>query len=282
MSIVSVTEKRSGGRASLDATETRVSRVFQVQFSDADPANLVDVLTADDETTAIPAIGELYPGETDLYCRSVDIDSISDCGRVFLVSTPYSTPRVNMGSLEVEVDTETAWEIISQDVVNGAPIRNSAGMPFTEPQQREVERLVLSASRREVRNLSGSNSILWLMDNYNDRVNVAPYLGFPVGYWRMNIRARRVYEAGQWLWQVRYTIRGRPELWTLDILDEAILVKDEGGDKTVNTDSVGIVINQPQLLNGSGQLLTDGGDPYYGTWNQYRLADFNDLAIPFV
>jgi hypothetical protein len=266
--------------AELRPEQTTGSVGYKVIFDGPSPTNAVAALTADDGTLAIPTIGDELQADSGLYARSISVSSVSPCGKVVTLSVNYATSPANMGSLNIDIGSETENEIMERDPIDDTPIVNSAGTEFADPAWRDVERSVLVVERTEALTFDGMNARI---ADYNDHVNSHPFQGREAKYWKLKMFARRVYEARAWLWRVHYEFRGNPMLWTLRIQDRAVVELTALGKIIANADDNGNIVNTPIKLDGSGQPLDNQGDePYYVEFNKYLSADFNDLALPFI
>ncbi len=285
MSLVSVELKRDQVSAALDPTLTTTTIAYVVTFDACAETNGVDALTA----TGIPGIGDALTGHADMFARAINLMSISACGKVCIVGVDYSTSRANMGSLYVEATSDIETEEWWLDAETGDLVANTAGEVLAAIPDRDIDRDVYVCERTEIRPFSGTNSIVWLRSNYSNRVNSVPYLGQPAGYWRLRISARRVYESGVWAWRVRYEIKGKEELWTLTIPNlghKHVELSGAPGDMHMrwvnNKDDNGDQSPDPMMMKDDGTLATKEDGWYFREFNMYRLADFNQLGIPFV
>lgn len=277
---------RSEHSGDISADVTRISIAYKVVFDAPDPANALACLTADDGTLAIPAIGDELSAGSGVFARSVRLTSVSDCGMVYTVSVEYSSPAANMGSLHVEGASEPESEIIDFDLLTGDAIQNSLKQRYIDPIYREINRRVWVAERTEVNSFA---QILDLDDAYHEHINSQPFLGRPIGYWRLSISHQRVFEAGVWAWRIRYEFRGnaRDGGWLLRTPDATFVEYDDSGAVTWLKDTAGTAMATPSKILEISPGVFDvpanqNFEMVWRQWNQYPLADFNDLGLPFV
>lgn len=136
MSISSVTEmwsRQVGSQESQDGQRftARYATAFQVIHSAN--ATVVEILAANDGTTAIPQLGDLYPGTSAIYCTK--IGQPERVGPVFsIVPVEYFGELANGDPTqdplnkdpEIVYQSTTVTEAIDTDI-NGIPLTNSNG-----------------------------------------------------------------------------------------------------------------------------------------------------------
>lgn len=135
--------------------------------------------------------------------------------------------------------------------VDGSPIVNSAGDPFSPPLEREEKRPLLSVSRFE--NMFSPGMAL----AYQYAVNSDTFMGVDPGYCRCNgIQAELHYEKNQYCWKVEYEFEFRKEGFTVQVLDQGFRKLRSGTPETMR-DRQGTPLSSPGLLNGQGGQLSE-------------------------
>ena len=158
---------------------------------------------------------------------------------------------------------------------DGLPVQNSAGDAFDPPVERDLHIQVLKVTA----NMGSFDPVLAY--DYLGRVNDGPYLGFAARRVLLAVyRADRAYESGFLFWKVYHEFHFHPVDWDLRVLDQGYrkLPRVNGKLQTI-TDGKGKDVAKPQMLDGFGGVLPEGGEPVFLTYRIYRSADFAALGL---
>lgn len=284
MSVVSVTEKPEGRSASTDLQLQRsYSRVFQVRTDSA-----TDGAATARDAVGVPAIGAIHPEDARAFCSGKSANAAED--RVtWAVTCQYTTrPQTKCADEisdnplddppDISIGLSRYQEVVNQDR-DGDPINNSAREQFNPLPERDASRLVITIVRNEEE--LNPQQIL----DYQDAINSDDWQGFEAGQLKINITPdRQVYTSGDTCivyWRKTYTIEVR-DTWDVKRLDEGFckLVADKQERIKVGDKAAEYPAN-PVLLDGSGAVLADGGNPVFLTFEIYENEQqFEDLDLP--
>jgi hypothetical protein len=141
--------KRGGGSSSRSTTGRKAKRKFRATYdATTPPASLAAVETANDGTTAIPALYAELPADPSRVVTDISVDPEGNTGLVFIVEVTYTTldPSEfnNDNPLTDPVDYDWDFSASSQpyfiDETPTTPLlgTNSAGEPYENFLEREV------------------------------------------------------------------------------------------------------------------------------------------------
>ena len=210
-------------------TQLRYQRTWLI-LSD-DPTN-DDERTVRD-TAGVPKLNEFWAGETNtstraiskkisvredevqtgLWYYTVDFDSQIDAGSGSPDGSGSSPPSSSQDLIDLSSDTRIGYQTIRKRQprdVFGKPYATTAGEPYP-PGDMEVSRSITTVTHSRWESHSGPLSLVYNSINFNDRLNSAPFLGFPnysvhlAGY---EADDRQVF--GVILWRVTYVFRINP------------------------------------------------------------------------
>ena len=140
--------RREGGSSSRGTSGRKAKRTFIVRYdATTPPASVAAAETADDGTTAIPAVGDGLPGDTTRTVTNVSAKPRDDTGLLFDVEVEYETPE--LGTFEEDpltVPVDYDWDFgvgqktYFKDETTPDPkyVTNSFGDPFDKLLQRDV------------------------------------------------------------------------------------------------------------------------------------------------
>lgn len=188
---------------------------------------------------------------------------------------PLNAPIEISGGLAQH--TKLITKALSLDDGEFGAIKNSAGDPYAA-QEKDDSRPELEITR----NVAGFS--LLAVAFYKDAVNNDQFLSvFAPGTLKMNyIGFRTMRDRGLIYTQVTYHIH-YSETWDIELLDEGFYTKVAGVRERITiADANGarlIYPSEPQLLDGSGDVLGDNEDPVYRTYRAYTWRRFSDLLF---
>jgi len=265
---------------SSDASESngKVTKTYTETYRvlTTDPlVNSVDIGLAFVDHTGIQR-GTLFPGDSTCYCKGIGTERESDDGTVWIVTVKYGTADSNSSGgggdqslapwrrkakvkwSHVNVPQNVLWTI------DGKMIANSCGDPFAEPVTRDSAHAVLTVTQNEL--MYDEPTAL----GYINTVNANTWLGGKAGTLKCLTFEGEKQEDENWgqYWTVNFSAEYNPDPggWDTVILDAGYrqLVKGAKYNIMVN----GVPVNSPVPLNGKGQPISTGGQPY---WLSFRL-----------
>lgn len=293
-------------------------RTFKV-WSDADVANLDDVLAADDGTTAIPSVGDSFPDQTALRVTKRNPRQIEDEKRIFDVAVVYKTGGGAGGgarrsrydeavewsrkwgkSREVETViektvSETTTAVASWDGTGPTPdegfaagraILNSAGDPFDPPLtvKRRIATLSLGIVVDSLTDIDASftsiKAIKALEGKSNsDSVTIADYAANPAEVRIVSVTVDGVREADTNRLRVGFDMEFDPWLHIPVVLDAGFNELDVD-DNPIAIRRGGKPTTDPARLNGSGVAESSTGPDYLFAFGVHLAAAFSGLGFP--
>lgn len=184
---------------------------------------------------------------------------------------------------EYEWDFGSIERVITRDA-DGKKIQNSAGDPFNPQPTFDEPILILNYAK----NVAFSSYNPVTAAGYCNAVNTDSFLGFPAGscrcsYWKAKLQYTKTFP----YWASEIQVQIREDKWELELLDQGLNYKKgdfKGPIKLPENegDTIGTVpVTEPQLLNGSGDILAAGGAPVYLKFKPYRLKPFSALGITY-
>ena len=182
-------------------------------------------------------------------------------------SNPFNQPIEFSGGLAQHT------KLTTRDI-NGTTITNSADDPYGA-QEIDDSRPELEITRRE------AGFSLLTCAFYKDAVNVDQFLNFPSGTLKMqHVGFRTKTQGGIVFTEVTYHMCFAYNWW-LELLDEGFFKKVAGvRERIAIKDGNGarlIFPPEPQLLDGSGDVLPDDGQPKYRAWHVYPGRPFQPI-----
>ena len=168
----------------------------------------------------------------------------------------------------------------------GNPICNSVGDPFKDPVMVDDSRPLLYAERNEL----VSTFDFTLPGTFKDALNSATWNGFATDTVKCKGivpgKPQRDSNAGVWYYTVNYEFEIAATEWVVSVLDQGFAKFDTPGTSYPFTskrveikDEKGQRVSEPQLLDGSGNLLTAGGSPFYFDFHVYPETDYSVLNL---
>lgn len=192
---------------------------------------------------------------------------------------PYDATAWSQNPIEWPLKLSWSWaqyeRIIWADV-DGNPILNSAGDPFSDPVTIDDSRPVLRVTRNE------ATFDPALVDLYRDKVNSGAFCGAPAGYVKMAAPTAELAfnpDAGGFYYVVTYEFHFNRDGWKKSILDQGFAEKVSGKLKPIMNQ--GQKVDEPVPLNGSGARLPVGGTAVFLEFDVYEEADFSALGFDF-
>jgi hypothetical protein len=158
MMTVTETTYRAGGSSSRSTTERRAKRSFIVRYDAVSPpSSLAAVETADDGTTAIPALGDALAGDSARLATSIDVKPRGDSGHLFDVEVGYSTsdtglevfdnPLSDPVGFEWDFSTSSQTYFKDETTPTAKYTLTSAGEPFDNLLEREVGEITVTVTQ---------------------------------------------------------------------------------------------------------------------------------------
>jgi hypothetical protein len=169
----------------------------------------------------------------------------------------------------------------------GNPILNSATVPFSEPITIDDTRTTITVIRNEwIRpNFGSAGWNFQLSATYRDGVNQYAWNGFAPKTVKCGTISTSdpQYDSNSqsWYYEVTYPFEVNLDTWTKQPLDRGYQVLVSGLPVPKLT-STGQQVDEPVLLDGSGNELPSGGTPVFLPFDAYKLLDFSGLNINFL
>ena len=226
-------------------------------------------------------IGSYYSTTTEhdygAFCQSITAkqEKTGD-GKSWIVSLDFGPYDANQNPADPtlgvpKVDWSWAqFEEIADKDADGNAILNSAGMLFDPPVMRDRSRPVLKI----VRNERQFNK--FLASAFKDKLNQDYFWDYEPGTVKVaNISATWLNNPDiGWYWEVTYEFNMDEDGWNKPVLDAGTYERDTDGE-LVAINHKGVPASEPQLLDGSGHKLPEGGTPNYLDCKTYQLVDFS-------
>lgn len=157
-SSVTETTKRGGGTSSRSLTERKAKRTFIVEYAATDPpAGLAEVETANDGTTAIPAVNSTLTGDTSRIVTNISVKPREQSGLLFDVEVEYSTSETGLSVFDNPLSdpVEYDWDFSSssqtyfkdETTPTAKYTLTSAGEPFENLLEREVGDIAVTITK---------------------------------------------------------------------------------------------------------------------------------------
>lgn len=233
-------------------------------------------------------IGSYYPGQYNLMLKSIrptrsagkssmkrDDVSGEKC-YVWKVTVDYSKPESsddagNQQAARIDASTESVDVALACDL-DGRWNTNSAGEWFSDPLIFKQPNRVWSFQRREYYNPEQKASWFLYRLNQNAIWGCDPY----TLYCR---EIRTSHSCSDIYWDVTYEIAFRIDGWLIRKADCGYCTLSDGALWRILNDD-GSPLETPKLLNGYGQILSDGQPPVYRDYRCNGLNDFSKLELP--
>ena len=156
--------------------------------------------------------------------------------------------------------------------INAKAIVNSAGVRFGEPVVMDDNRPILSITRNE------ATYDFTLADRLRDKVNSDTFLGADPGLVKVSaMPSEQLFnqETGQVYYTVKYDFHFNRDGWKKKILDCGFSQLDGSGN-LIQLTSKGQPLQDAQLLDGSGHVLSSGAAPVSLEFEVYESISFAD------
>jgi len=223
---------------------------------------------------AIDDVGDDMPEFIgDMVLLNYSAESSSEDGLDWIVTANYGTPEEEENPLNERPKVSWSLAQFQENVeydINGKPILNSAGEPYSEPVQIDQSRLVLTITRNE----ASFNPALALA--YADAVSATTFKGAPAGKVKVANIASTEEEhknvAGGVYSKTTYTFHFNSRGFQKKLLDHGFREKVEGKLKHILVQ--GQKITEAALLDGTGKQLPEGGQPKFKDWHVYPKLPF--------
>ena len=246
----------------------------------------------------VPAIGSAHPAYPDLYVLTYDVQEGDGKDKQTLTVTvnygrqETETSGEGSSAVTVAVD-EWGWDDGTDEKelnsgVDGTPLLNSAGDPFDSVPKVMVPAPVFTKVMKFKARQSGWASA-------HCKVNGAPVeiggVEFPTGSLLCTVAEKRIIGSKYWKYQYTVRLRYKSNLIVIEQTDPAV---DIGWDVAITDTGMRAIENNekklirmidketgkmcqvttPALLDGHGQKLGDGYDPYNFRFQAYERATF--------
>ena len=272
MTVTSIEEEKTRSSSHTINNKRSYTRSWIIQTNDRDdgPKTVEDAWVT---STSIQA-GSSYstPNETDTsaYAKDIRVDCIDKSGNVWRLTCNYGTwDETATSPTSQSVDKNYSFQPVTvytdKDATGGA-IVNSAGDPFDDLVEKEVFRPVYRVVRNEA---SFDTTSAW---EYTNAVNSDTFLGESADKWKVHISADELYDQSiGTYYRVTYEFV-YSDNWQLEILDQGW--RESDGTNKTNIEVDGAPITQPALLDGTGQVLAEGGTPNFIEYDIYPRKAF--------
>lgn len=251
-----------------------------------------EIRLASDGTTTIPLRGEAYSAsDPKLRVESVDpsLESAPEY-KSWLVTVGYTTGEIrDDNELENPLDarpvvsvSDTATSEPWFEDINGAAITNSAGETFDPPVMKDV----YDATFTITRNILQYDEVT--AEAYRGKINSLSFnirgASSPIAAFKAKIvsyTGQEVVTGDFNYWTETIVIATRRDGWKRRLLDHGYATKNPiTGELTVIKDPEGAPLNEPILLNGSGQKLPPNAPAVFLVKELDDYVDFNNLNLP--
>lgn len=273
-----------------DGNDRSATDTYRVQVDAV--ADMNEIRLASDGTTTIPLRGDAYSAsDPRLRVKKVTprLEKAPDI-KSWLVTVEYTTGNVtNENEAENPLDARPVvqWsdnatsEPWFEDIYDQA-LTNSAGEVFDPPIQKDIYDATVTITR----NVLFYDEVT--AEAYRGRVN---NFSFPIRGASSNIaafKAKIISYTGQEqvagdfnYWTETIVIATRRDGWKRRLLDHGYSTRDPiSGNKTLAKDVEGLPLNEPILLNGSGQKLPANAPAVFLVKELDDYVDFNNLNLP--
>ena len=172
-------------------------------------------------------------------------------------------PPLEDGIASIDVSFEFEDIPFTHDIQTGAPVVNSAGMPFNPPAHRRRKIPVFSYTRKE---------------NKDPLPKIIAFTNTVSGTFLMDSITAKCDGKS---WTVTYNIKQKVEGWAVQLLDTGFYQRMPNGMLVPIFDELGLPLSEPAKLDGYGQALPDQSMPgvNVGPFNKYMAASFAALGI---
>jgi len=310
MSVTSVVEDAMSRKGWHDEEGAHYMRVFKVTCNSVSDGPAV-VLKANDGVTRIPRYWESYPGDSLALCIKVGEAVPYEDRLHWIIPVEYGPrnndrpervpssssqlyanplrkpPEISFGSVTIDKEVDRAYKVGDFRNNPSDPIHNSAGQPFdpslTQPETHVLIYIVKNRGSIGTDNFSPADIYSYESTVNSGGIRIAG-INLPSMYARMNrvTGTKKYYEAtGDSYYEVSYEVEINPVGWQRKVLDQGFYTRDAvTGVLSKITDSDGEFIQEPVMLDGSGQKLAVGADPVRLTYNTYWATDWGNLGLP--
>lgn len=226
-------------------------------------------------------IGDTYSfgSESDAgaYCVDIQANEEADDGKQWLVTVQFGKSNdIEENPLSLPWEYSLDGQAIEQpfDVdVEGRPIVNTVGDPFSSQTVRQVNQPILTITRNE----AAFNNAYHLFSN---TINSEVFFGGDVGTVLCQpIKQHREKHATYgYYWPTTYTFVYQPDGWDTKLINQGFRARGERG-VLQNIIVQGVPITEPALLTAGGQILPRGVPPVVLTFRPYRMMPFSVLGL---
>lgn len=301
MSVIETIECFRGRGGSADYDKTTYTRQWAVITNNARDTAYTILAEAE-----LPVLGETYvitgllgddfeeldPGEVreeDLMEEDdgavlVKLDPVQDeeSQYIWWVTGEYTTAAQDVDP--IDQPPKKSWRLVKYKKAiykdkDDAVIVNSTGDPFLPP--REVEKHFWRLTYTCNQDVFDVN----VMDKYVDAVNSEEFKAWPAGQVRVfDISGDEEYKKDgvTKYWKATYVIDFNEQGFELEILDKGPRYWDGGSygsGSIIDFTAPGTGNFRETLLNGDGDILPDGDDPVFITFDINHRENLNDLGI---
>lgn len=313
MAVIEITERNEGRDGTIDYQQRSYRRSFQVETSNPYDGPLT-VISAVSSTQGI-TIGTPYTMGTEsdpwAVCLKMNATPFGEDQREWIVTVEYGrAPNVaeNPLSEPSELDIEgREFEVAIDRDRNGNPLVNSAGDPFDPPVTIEDNRIIVTVARNEAtpQYAAANPGYVGPVFNYADltgmvgKTNQTTFLGYgPRKLKALFPRISREFSPNiGFYWKVIYRFEIIDKEYEIDDPDNpgTPLVIGQGHDRVILDqgfrEKVGSVkklitldgqpLQEPALLDGSGEKLPEGDSPRYLAFQVLPEHDFAGMGFTF-
>ncbi len=295
MAIVDVKETTSGNLESqMDEKgflQASVTRNFTILLSDGTLENPLTVRNAAVQmNNGLPREGSRHPSNVNFVCKSISVEKASVC--LYEASCSYESPVFKSpeagdeedNPLNVPPDIQFSTVVSEEETqsdIDGQPLVNSAGDPFTGITM-EITDMAISISK----NVATFNPTQMIY--YNGAVNSDSFLGFSAGQLKLQNFTATPIVGNIPYWKLTLSLLARtptPEVpsdkvWYRRVQDKGRYVKGPKGNVPATIgENIKIASNVMVNLDGAGNRLPDGSPPQFKFFPMNIEASFNALGI---
>lgn len=247
----------------------------------------------------LPIIGDVHPDDPNAYVQRLTVEDTDPPHgwtvtayytdeRSYLQINPNNNPDNQPGGggsspdqdeILISWSSENYEEILTTDVINDEPIKNTAGQFFYVPPTVQRSRFNINVQ------FNTTQVPQWMLerqDGVNETQVTIGGLAFDARtllYSNLSIR-QRLIRNGVFYYPVSYILKFRRETWDIEILNAGLEELDGDGNLTPIRMPNGEAVTSPWPLDFSGKALADPSDlnaHIYGDFRGYEEFDFTDL-----
>ena len=278
MAIISTTKdyrsERSEDWAVYPVNQEAVSVVYIVQF-DNDPSEAGKRTILAKDSAGIPRKWQRHPVKPWTFVKNRLAEPGNGAFEIIVT--------VNYETIEDPVNEPPVYEWLhavssepKDTTIDGWAVVNSSQEAYDPSLNVDVYDQVLRVTRNE----ASFNAIY--ANSFIGTVNNTTFYSSPPGTVLCKVfDGRRARAADLFYWVVTYEFQFRVDEWRRRVRDEGFRIIDDtdsSGYKTLKDDD-GHPLSQPVLLNGFGQVLPIGNNPYFWFFDFSHRSNFGQLGL---